>query len=104
MRMKQSESLHLKKLKTKMLNTIPEVLKLPNLQEKDRLILADIFSDMVDERTPYKKRLLAFSVRQYVVDEIRQKYSQLPDTSPVVVGQYFDQSQNPPDYWDGHMF
>jgi len=42
MRMKQSESLHLKKLKMNMLNTIPEVLKLPNLQEKDRLVLGRV--------------------------------------------------------------
>lgn len=89
MRMKQSESLHLKKLKMKMLNTIPEVLKLPNLQERDRLILADILADMADERTPYKKRLAVFTIRQYVIDEIRQKYSQQPIGGPVV-GQYFN--------------
>lgn len=65
MKMKQSESLHLKKLKMKMLNTIPEILKLPNLQEKDRLVLADILADTLDERTAYAKRMLAFSVRQY---------------------------------------
>ncbi len=97
MRMKQSESLHLKKLKMNMLNTIPEVLKLPNLQEKDRLVLADILIDMVDERTPYKKRLLAFSIRQYVVDEIKQKYSQCVSTVPVV-GQYFNMFSGAEEY------
>lgn len=86
MRMKQSESLHLKKLKMKMLNTIPEVLKLPNLQERDRLILADILADMADERTPYKKRLAAFTIRQYVIDEIRQKYSQQYYSQQSIVG------------------
>ncbi len=97
MRMKQSESLHLKKLKMNMLNTIPEVLKLPNLQEKDRLVLADILIDMVDERTPYKKRLLAFSIRQYVVDEIKQKYSQCVSKVPVV-GQYFNMFSGAEEY------
>lgn len=103
MKMKQSESIHLRKLKIKMLNTIPEVLKLPNLQEKDRLVLADILADMVDERTAYGKRLLAFSVRQYVVDEIKQKYSQQPIGNPVV-GQFFNQSPTLPGYWEEQPF
>lgn len=99
MKIKQNESLHLRKLKTEMLNAIPEVLKLPNLQERDRLVLADILTDMIDERTPYKKRLLAFSVRQFVIDEIRQKYSRPLNTSPVV-GQFFNPPQNSNDWED----
>ncbi len=89
MKMKNSESLHLKKLKANMLHTLPDVLKLPNLQEKDRFILADILADMLDEHTPYKKRLAAFSMRQYVIDEIKQKYGQSLNTNPLV-GQYFN--------------
>lgn len=104
MRMKQSESLHLKKLNTKMLNTIPEVLKLSNLQERDRLILADILTDMVDERTPYKKRLLAFSVRQYVIDEIRQKYSQQYYPQQSIVGPLNGIIPNPISMWDEEAF
>lgn len=95
MKIKKSESIHLRKLKTEMLNTIPEVLKLPDLQEKDRLILADILADLIGERTSYKKRLLAFSVRQYVIDAIRQKYRQ-PVNSISIVGPLSGQLFNPP--------
>lgn len=100
--MTKDESLHLKRLKMEMLTTIPEVLKLSNLQERERLILADILSDMVNERTPYKKRFAAFSLRQYVVDEIRQKYSQPLNTSPVV-GQFFNPPQTS-NYWKEQPF
>lgn len=103
MKMTQSESLHLKRLKTEMLNTIPEVLKLPNLQEGDRLILADILADMVDEHTTYRKRLAAFSLRQYVIDEIKQKYTPQPNIDPTPVAGPFseqtDYSQSPFSAW-----
>lgn len=103
MKMTQSESLHLKRLKTEMLNAIPEVLKLPNLQERDRLILADILADMVDERTTYRKRLAAFSLRQYVIDEIKQKYTPQPNIDPTPVagpfGAQLGSSQSPFSVW-----
>ncbi len=78
MTMKKSESAHPRKLKMTMLHDLPEILKLPNLTEGERNVLATILEDMVDERTDYKQRLRAFTVRQFVFDAIKDRHTPQP--------------------------
>ena len=52
----------------------------------------------------YQKRLLAFSVRQYVIDEIRQKYSQQYYIQQPIVGPFSGATHTPFSMWDGEAF
>ena len=95
--MTREQSKFLRKLKLNMLNTLLELLKIPNLTEQDRLILFDILKELVDERTQYDIRLRAFTKRNYIIEAITHRYATIPSYSkPVELFDMFSEDEDMP--------